>query len=158
MIFDKKKKVGRNLDEICVGEKLSFTKKIEDSELLLYLGLTNDSNPIYIQHEYAMQTPYEKPVVPSVMLTGIISSAVSKYLPGPGSHILSHKLDYIKPVYHYETIEFLFEVVDVSKSDRNVSISVIGENEHGETVVRGDLTVCPPYRLAEMEAKAVENF
>jgi 3-hydroxybutyryl-CoA dehydratase len=156
MVFDKKKRIGRKLDEINVGEKLSFIQKFEDKDLLLYLGLTNDSNPIYIQHDYASQTPYEKPVVPSVMLTGIISSAISKYLPGPGSHILSHDIEYVKPVYHYETIEFLLEVIDVNQ--RNVAIHVAGKNEKGELVIRGKMDVRPPYRLAEIEEKAVQNF
>lgn len=156
MVFDKKKKIGRKLDEINVGEKLSFIQKFEDKDLLLYLGLTNDSNPIYIQHDYASQTPYEKPVVPSVMLTGIISSAISKYLPGPGSHILSHEIEYVKPVYHYETIEFLLEVIDVNQ--KNVAIKVVGKNEKGELVIRGKMGVRPPYRLAEIEVKVVENF
>ena len=141
MVFDKKKKVGRKLDEIKVGEKLSFVQKIEDKDLLLYLGLTNDSNPIYIQHDYASQTPYEKPIVPSVMLTGIISSAVSKYLPGPGSHIMSHEIEYVKPVHHYETIEFLLEVIEVNQ--RTVGISVVGNNERGELVIHGKMDVRP---------------
>jgi acyl dehydratase len=156
MVFDKKKRIGRKLDEIKVGEKLSFVQKIEDKDLLLYLGLTSDSNPIYIQHDYASQTPYEKPVVPSVMLTGIISSAVSKYLPGPGSHILSHEIEYLKPVHHYETIEFLLEVTEVNQ--RNVAIHVVGKNEKDEIVIHGKMGVRPPYRLAGIEAKAVENF
>jgi 3-hydroxybutyryl-CoA dehydratase len=156
MVFDKKKMIGRKLDEINVGEKLSFIQKIEDKDLLLYLGLTNDSNPIYIQHDYASQTPYERPVVPSVMLTGIISSAVSKYLPGPGSHILNHEIEYTKPVYHYETIEFLLEVIDINQ--KNVAIKVVGKNEKGELVIHGQMSVRPPYQLAEIEVKAVENF
>ncbi len=87
MLLGKKRKLGRQIGEITVGEKLTLTEKIEDKDLLLYLGLTNDANPLYIQHDYASLTPYEKPIVPSIMLTGIITSAVSKYLPGPGSHI-----------------------------------------------------------------------
>lgn len=158
MVFDKKRKLGRKIDEMNVGEKLSLTQKIEDKDLLLYLGLTNDSNPIYIQHDYASQTPYERPIVPSIMLTGIITSAVSKYLPGPGSHILSQEIEFIQPVYHYEIIEFLFEVIDVNKRNQSVYISVVGENEKGETVIQGKMNVSPPHLLAGLEAKVLENF
>jgi acyl dehydratase len=158
MVFDKKRKLGRRIEEMNVGEKLSITQKIEDKDLLLYLGLTNDSKPLYIQHDYASQTPYERPLVPSTMLTGIISSAVSKYLPGPGSHILSQEIEFIKPVYHYEIVEFLFEVIEVNQRNQSVYISVGGENEKGETVIRGKINVCPPYCLAGLEAKVLENF
>jgi len=106
MLLGKKRKLGRKIDEITVGEKLSLTEKIEDKDLLLYLGLTDDANPLYIQHDYASQTPFEKPIVPSIMLTGMINSAISKYLPGPGTHIISQDIEFPKPVYHYGTVDF----------------------------------------------------
>ena len=91
-MLKKKVQIGRKMDEITVGEKLSITEKIEDKDLLLYLGLTNDANPLYIQHDYASQTPYEKPIVPSIMLTGMITTAVSKKFSGSGSDIISKGL------------------------------------------------------------------
>lgn len=158
MLLGKKRKLGRNIEEISIGEKLSLTEKIEDKDLLLYLGLTNDANPLYIQHDYASQTPYKKPIVPAIMLTGIISSAISKYLPGPGSHILKQDIEYLKPVYHYGTVQFLFEVVAVNKSSHSIEISVDGKDEAEESVIVGKILVCPPYRLERMEGKVLENF
>ncbi|GLB58472.1 MaoC/PaaZ C-terminal domain-containing protein [Cytobacillus sp. NCCP-133] len=158
MLLGKKRKLGRNIEEISVGEKLTLTEKIEDKDLLLYLGLTNDANPLYIQHDYASQTPYKKPIVPSVMLNGIINSAVSKYLPGPGSHVLKQDLEYVKPVYHYGTVQFLFEVTEVNTSSHTIQIKVQGTNEEDETVINGQLIVCPPYKLQPMDGNALENF
>ena len=158
MLLGKKRKLGRKIEEITVGEKLSMTEKIEDKDILLYLGLTDDANPLYIQHDYASQTPFEKPIVPSIMLTGIITSAISKYLPGPGSHILSQEIDFPKPVYHYATIEFLFEVIAVTRDEHTVVISVVGSNEKNETVIQGKVKVCPPHRLEEIHGKTLDNF
>jgi len=158
MLLGKKRKLGRKINEISKGEKLSLTEKIEDKDLLLYLGLTNDANPLYIQHDYASQTPFNKPLVPSIMLTGIITSAVSKYLPGPGSHILKQEIEFLKPVYHYEMVEFLFEVSEVNVSNHTIEISVDGKNEDNEQVIRGTLLVCPPHQLEALEGKALENF
>lgn len=157
MVLGKKRKLGRKIEEINVGEKLSFTEKVEDKDLLLYLGLTDDSNPLYIQHDYASQTPYEKPIVPSIMLTGMITSAISKYLPGPGSHVVSQDLRFLKPVYHYSTIYFLFEVSEVDIRNHLIKIQVTAENEDTETI-SGTLTVSPPYRLEEMNGKTLDNF
>ena len=158
MLLGKKRKLGRKIEEITVGEKLSLTEKIEDKDILLYLGLTDDSNPLYIQHDYASQTPFEKPIVPNIMLTGIITSAISKYLPGPGSHILSQEIDFPKPVYHYGTVECLFEVIDVQRKEHTILISVVGNNEKNETVIQGKVKVCPPHRLEDIHGKALENF
>ena len=158
MLLGKKRKLGRKIEEITVGEKLTLTEKIEDNELLLYLGLTNDANPLYIQHDYASQTPFKKPIVPSIMLTGIITSAVSKYLPGPGSHIVEQNIEFPKPVYHYATIQFLFEVTDVNPDSHLVTITVSATNEEDEKVIQGNIKVCPPHRLEKMNSHALENF
>ncbi|MHC0037391.1 MaoC/PaaZ C-terminal domain-containing protein [Pseudoneobacillus sp. C159] len=158
MLLGKKRKLGRKIEEISVGEKLSLTEKIEDKDLLLYLGLTNDANPLYIQHDYASQTPFQKPIVPTIMLTGIITAAVSKYMPGPGSHILKQSLEFPKQVYHYGTVQFLFEVTEVNKSAHTVVIHVVGTNESEETVIVGDILVCPPHKLEKMEGRALDNF
>jgi 3-hydroxybutyryl-CoA dehydratase len=158
MLLGKKRKLGRKIEEITVGEKLSMTEKIEDKDLLLYLGLTDDANPLYIQHDYASQTPFEKPIVPSIMLTGMITSAISKYLPGPGSHILSQEIEFPKPVYHYGTVEFLFEVIEVTRDEHTIVISVVGTNEKNVTVIQGKVKVCPPHRLVEIHGKTLDNF
>jgi 3-hydroxybutyryl-CoA dehydratase len=50
------------------------------------------------------------------MLTGIVISAISKYLPGPGSHVISQNLEFGKPVYHYTTVQFLFEITEVNQN------------------------------------------
>ncbi|HWO75506.1 MAG TPA: MaoC/PaaZ C-terminal domain-containing protein [Bacillus sp. (in: firmicutes)] len=144
MLLGKKRKIGRSIEEISVGEKLSLTEKIEDKDLLLYLGLTNDANPLYIQHDYAAQTPYKKPIVPAIMLTGIVMAAVSKHIPGPGSHILKNKMEFQKPVYHYETVHFSFEVKKVEPKEQTVTIAVEGTDEANEPVLTGILVVVPP--------------
>ncbi|MDZ5472482.1 MaoC/PaaZ C-terminal domain-containing protein [Bacillus sp. 31A1R] len=158
MLLGKKRKLGRKIEEMTVGEKLAITEKVEDKDLLLYLGLTNDANPLYIQHDYASQTPYKKPIVPSIMLTGMISSAISKYMPGPGSHILKQDISFLKPVYHYATVQFLFEVVEVDRNNHTIQLNVTGSNEQEEVVIQGSLVVCPPRQLEGMVGSALENF
>ena len=158
MILGKKRRLGRKIDEITVGEKLKLTEKIEDKDLLLYLGLTNDGNPLYIQHDYATQTPYENPIVPTIMLTGIISSAISKYLPGPGSHIVEQHLEFPKPVYHYATINFLLEVIDVDKLTNKIIVRVEALNEENVVVVAGEVKVVPPIVENRLISGAMENF
>ena len=66
MLLRKKWKRGRTVNELVVGEKLQITEKIEDKDLLLYLGLTNDNNPLYVQYDYASETSFKKPIVPTI--------------------------------------------------------------------------------------------
>lgn len=158
LILGKKRRLGRKIEDITVGEKLKLTEKIEDKDLLLYLGLTNDSNPLYIQHDYASQTVFEKPIVPTIMLTGIVTSAVSKYLPGPGSHVVEQHLTFPKPVYHYSTIDFTFEVTRVTKEDNRIEISIEARDVLEEIVISGVVTVLPPKVEDRLTSQAMDNF
>jgi 3-hydroxybutyryl-CoA dehydratase len=154
----KKRKLGRNISEITVGEKLVLNEKIEDKDLLLYLGLTDDANPLYIQHDYASQTPLKRPIVPAIMLTGIITSAISKYLPGPGSHITKQEIRFLEPVYHYENLQFTFEVTNVDHENHLIDIKVEALRNEAEHVLEGKLSVCPPYTLSKLNVNVLENF
>ena len=158
MLLGKKRKLGRKVENMSVGEKLKLTEKIEDKDLLLYLGLTNDGNPLYIQHDFASQTVYEKPIVPAIMLTGIVTSAISKYLPGPGSHIVEQHLKFPKPVYHYATIDFLLQVTSVDVDKNLVEIEVLSTNEAGETVIEGKITATPPRLENHLTSQSMDNF
>ena len=158
LLIGKKRKLGRKINEISVGEKLLMTEKIEDKDLLLYLGLTDDANPLFIQHDYASQTLFKKPIVPSIMLAGIISSAISKYLPGPGSHILRQEFHFIQAVYHYASLDIFFEVVEVNLDNETINIDVKAENEEQEVVLMGSLQVCPPSQIDGLNGEVLDNF
>src|SRR5690625_7170332 len=63
-LIGKKRKLGKKIEGIRIGDTYTAEHIILDKELLLYLGLTDDANPLYIQHDYASQTPYNEPIVP----------------------------------------------------------------------------------------------
>ena len=85
---------GKTIDEIKEGDSLTVTESISD-------------------RDYARDTEYQKPIVPPVLLTGIITSSISKVLPGPGSDVVNLSTNFILPVYHDEMVTFSFEVIKV---------------------------------------------
>lgn len=159
-MFNKKRRVGRKVTSMKVGEKLKLTKKIKDKDILLYLGITDDANPLFIQHDYASQTPFEKPIVPQIMITGFITAAISKYLPGPGSSVVSQDLKFPKPLYHYGSLTLLLETIVIDESNHFIELKVEGTDEFGVVIVEGKMGVCPPYELKQLAYKSgnFENF
>ena len=145
MQVGKNSRTGKTLEEIEVGDSIQITEKIEDRQLLLYLGLTNDNNPLFIQHDYAKQTEFERPIVPTIMLSGMVTSTVSKYLPGAGSHIRELTLQFPSVVHHYETIHIVLRVIDKRESIHGVTIHVEGRNlSTDELVISGTVIAIPP--------------
>nr|WP_240626635.1 MaoC/PaaZ C-terminal domain-containing protein [Vagococcus vulneris] len=142
-------KIGKTINELAEGQSISMTETIEDQQLLLYLGLTNDANPLFIQHDFSRHTEYERPIVPTVMLMGIISSTVSKHLPGPGSNIVNFSFNLVQPIYHYETLTFHFEVIKVDKMKDVVTISIEAHNYNEQRVLDSVVMVRPPQLIEE---------
>ncbi len=89
------------------------------------------------------------------MLMGIITSAISKHLPGPGSHVVNFSVNFIEPVFHYETLTFQFDVIKVDKMKDVVTISVEAENTNEDRVLDAVVMVQPP-QVPELEI-AIES-
>lgn len=157
-MLGKKRKLGKKINELKIGDSYTAVHSIEDKDLLLYLGLTNDANPLYIQHDYASQTPYKQPIVPSVMLFGMVSSIVSMHLPGPGSHIISQEMTYPTPAFHSSEVTFTVEITAVDHDAHHIQLSVEGYNVDGDSVITGSLKVCPAYKPNSITASSLENF
>lgn len=81
------------------------------------------------------------------MLSGILTSSISKLLPGPGSEIVNVATNFIEPVYHEETITFTFEVIKVDLMKEVIMISVEGTNENGNRILDSVIMVRPPRRF-----------
>ena len=144
MNIGKPRALGKKIEELTVGQAINVTEIIEDQQLLLYLGLTNDANPLYVQHDYAKETDFAAPIVPPVMLIGIVTSTISKHLPGAGSQLLDLTTKFINPVYHYQTVTFHFEIVEIHLNEKVVVIDVSAVNDQKEQVLSALATVKPP--------------
>lgn len=140
-------KIGKTIDEIKEGDSLSVTEIIELRDILLYLGLTDDDNPLYLQYDYSQLTKYKQPLVPPVLIMGILTSNVSKYLPGPGSNVVDFSLNIIEAMPHNTAITFEFTVKRVDERREMVTISVEGMSLTGERLVEAELIVETPEKL-----------
>lgn len=158
MVLGKKRELGQYVTQLQVGDSFQMKSKIEDKDILIYLGLSDDANPVYIQHNYTVQTPYKKPIVPHVMLAGIVYSSINKHLPGPGSVVLSSHFDYPEVLYHYAEIEMTLEVIALHLNKNEVTFSVHITDENDRNVLQGKLRVAPPVPLKPLHVHAFENF
>jgi acyl dehydratase len=156
-MLTKKLKNGRKLEDLLVGEKLIITEHFEDKHIYLYLAITGDTNPLYTQYNYASQTNYKKPIVPSMLITSVISSSVTKHLPGPGSHIVNIEVQFSKHIHHNETISIHFVVDSIDKENKLVHINVSVLNKDQHQIAQGKLTVVPP-TIEMSNSLLYENF
>ncbi|MFC6170668.1 MaoC/PaaZ C-terminal domain-containing protein [Loigolactobacillus jiayinensis] len=136
--------IGKTMATIKEGDSLTVTQAIEERDIFLYLGLTNDNNPLFTQTDYAAQTDYQQTVVPQILLTGIMTSAISKHLPGPGSNIVNISVNFIRSVQHGATLTFSFNVIRVDQARELVTIAIAAENVKQQRVLDAVILVAPP--------------
>src|SRR5699024_5363718 len=157
-MIGRKRKLGKKIEDLKIGDSHTVSHIIEDKDLLLYLGLTDDANPLYLQHDYASQTPYKQPIVPSVMLFGMVSSIVSMHLPGPGSHITRHEMMFPKPLFHYSEVKITLEVIAIDTESHEVTLSVVGFDNDSDVILQGKLNASPAHKPKSLTESSLENF
>ncbi|KGX93385.1 enoyl-CoA hydratase [Pontibacillus halophilus JSM 076056 = DSM 19796] len=157
-MIGKKRKLGKKIQQIEIGERVQHDHAIKDQDILLYSGLTNDANPLCIQHDYASQTSFKRPIVPTAMLTGIVTSLVSRELPGPGCYIQDIHLSFPTPTYHYRNVSLQLTAQSMNVDQNELVVQVHASNEEGEDLITGTLTVQPPKEVDALNGTSLDNF
>jgi acyl dehydratase len=153
-----KRKLGKMIEELKVGDKARFSKKITDRDVHLYMGVTGDMNPIYIDRQYASRTHFEEPIVPGVILAGLIVALISNELPGKGSITVSQCVEYLAPVRWNDLVSTEVEIISIDQVKNRVVMNAVSKNQRGEIVVKGETTVLPPIRLRSAMSFAFEDY
>ncbi len=153
-----KRKLGRMIDSLKVGDKAKFSKKITDRDVHLYMGVTGDMNPIYIDRNYAERTHFKEPIVPGIILAGLIVATISNELPGQGTITVSQELNFVAPVRWNEMITTEVEIMAIDIERNRVQLKTTCRRLNGEPVVTGELVVMPPPRLKAIMSYAFEDY
>ena len=85
-------------ESIKVGESYSTTHFISIDDVRTFAEVTGDHNPIHVDHEYADNSRYGKPIVHGVLLMGIVSKVIGHEFPGHGSVAVSLSCRFLRPV------------------------------------------------------------
>jgi len=153
-----KRKLGKMIDDLQVGDKAKFSKKINDRDVHLYMGVTGDMNPIYIDRNYASRTHFKEPIVPGIILAGLIVATISNELPGQGTITVSQQFNFLAPVRWNEMITTEVEIVAIDRTKNRVTLQTTCRRQNGAVVVTGESVVLPPLRLKAIMSYAFEDY
>ena len=128
-------------DELYVGQFASISKKFSDKDVLDFANLCMDHNPIHLDHEYAKNTIFGKPIIHGMLIGGLVSAVLGTMLPGEGSILLEQTLKYIKPVYYDETIGVTCSVDRLIPEKNLVVLDIFCTKEDDEIVAIGEAKI-----------------
>jgi len=126
----------RNWDDMQVGDSASFTKTMTETDVILWVGLTGDFNPIHIDKEYAKSTRFGNVLVPGVLVLGLVSNVMTQVTFG---HVYANQsIKFLKPVYIGDTITATGTIIKKLDEKNMVKVETKCVNQDGALVMIGE--------------------
>jgi len=91
----------------------SFAKTVTDADLVLFVGVSGDTNPVHLDEDYAGTTQFKGRVAHGALTASFISTVLGTKLPGPGSIYVAQTLKFRAPVHVGDTVTARVEVISM---------------------------------------------
>ncbi|KZN59857.1 hypothetical protein N473_02775 [Pseudoalteromonas luteoviolacea CPMOR-1] len=131
-------------EDIEIGQSAALTRHVKMSDIAGFAALTGDCNPVHLNQDYAVQTPFHGIVAHGMWSAAQISAVIGTKLPGPGSVYLSQDLKFVAPVKVGDVITTKVTVVDKDYNHGFLTIDCQCTNQKNEEVVFGIATILAP--------------
>ena len=123
-----------------VGDTVSFTKAIAESDVYLFAGITGDFSQMHTNEEFMKSTPYKTRIVHGVLAFALGSTASTMIQLQARAQIPSlsygyDRLRFIKPVYFGDTLTAKYTITDLDEEQLKTYASVEIFNQRDELCV-----------------------
>ncbi len=131
------------IEDMTVGRTAAFSKTITDADIVMFAGVTGDTNPVHLDEDYAASTRFGGRIAHGMLTAGLISAVLGTKLPGPGAIYLSQTLRFKAPVRIGDTVVARATVQDVDMAKKRVTLACVC-TVAGATVADGEAVVMVP--------------
>lgn len=142
-IFEKQH--GLYLEDLSEGMSAVCAKTVTDADVVLFAGVSGDTNPLHLNEEFAAKTRFKTRIVHGMLTTSLWSTLVGTRLPGPGAAYAKQETRFVKPVYAGDTVTATVTVVRIDPEKQRVVLDTEC-TVAGETVAVGQATLWVPRR------------
>ena len=136
-------KTAYTAQDLTIGMSASTSKTITDADIVLFSGISMDTNPAHLDEEYAKKTQFGGRIAHGMLSAGLISAVLGNKLPGPGTIYLGQTLKFRAPVRAGDTVTATVTVKEINlEKNRAVLETVCKVGDTG--VIEGEATTMPP--------------
>ena len=133
------------IEDLKPGMSASFGKTVSEADIVMFAGVSGDTNPVHLNQAFAEQTPFKARIAHGMLSAGFISTVFGTKLPGPGSIYMSQSLRFKAPVKIGDTVTATCTVTEVVLEKRRAVFSTVCKV--GDTVViEGEAMIMVPSR------------
>lgn len=136
---------GYCIEDLAVGMTASFAKTVTEADIVLFAGISGDTNPVHLNQEYAAGTMFQGRIAHGMLTVGFISAVLGTKLPGPGAIYMSQNLKFKAPVRAGDTVTARATITELFPEKRRVlmrTVCTVGET----VVVEGEAMLMVPSR------------
>lgn len=123
-----------------------FAKTITDADIITFAGISGDTNPVHLNHEFAAETIFEGRIAHGMLTASFISTVIGTKMPGPGCIYVSQNLRFKAPVRSGDTVTATCTVTKLIPEKRFIELKTVC-TVAGKLVVDGEATIMVPTRL-----------
>jgi len=124
-----------------VRETASIDKTFTEQDLLRFADLSNDFNPLHLDHAYAKKSIFKQNIVHGMLTSSLISGLLGTQLPGHGTIYLSQNLKFKAPVFLNENVTAKVTIVEIIKEKSIILLETQVFNSKKEVVIDGQAAV-----------------
>ena len=123
-----------------------FAKTITDADIIIFAGISGDTNPVHLNHEFASETMFEGRIAHGMLTASFISTVIGTKMPGAGCIYVSQNLRFKAPVRSGETVTATCTVTKLIPEKRLIELKTVC-TVSGKPVVDGEATIMVPTRV-----------
>lgn len=109
---------GYFFDDLSEGMSAVFSKTITEADLLMFAGVSGDTNPIHLDQDFASRTMFEGRIAHGMLTASLVSTVLGTKLPGPGAIYVTQDLRFLAPVRIGDTVIARVAVAELN-TERN---------------------------------------
>jgi 3-hydroxybutyryl-CoA dehydratase len=134
---------GYFFEDLQDGMSASFSKTVTEADIVLYAGVSGDTNPVHLDAEYAATTMFKDRIAHGMLTAGFISAVFGTKMPGPGAIYVGQSLKFKAPVKIGDTVTATVTVTGTVPDKKFVTFSTVC-TVGGKPVVDGEATLMVP--------------
>jgi 3-hydroxybutyryl-CoA dehydratase len=138
---------GYYIEDLQEGMTEVFGKTITDADILMFAGVSGDTNPVHLNEEFAAGTPFQGRIAHGMLTASLISTVLGTKLPGPGCIYLSQTLKFLAPVRAGDTVRAEVTLKSLDRDRRRCVFETVCK-VGGKNVLEGEAIIMVPRRPA----------
>jgi 3-hydroxybutyryl-CoA dehydratase len=129
------------ISDLAVGLKESFEVTIDESIMDKFLDISNDTNPLHIDSQYAVSKGFRAKVVYGLLTSSYYSTLVGVHIPGKYCILQGIDIQFSRPVYIGDTLRVSGEVVYINNAYKQIEIKAFITNQESLKVSKATIKV-----------------